>query len=123
MIFNNNSEFVIPFILKDNNIFKNECTKSYIDVGVLYNYLYIDVYFKDKYDLKYINNIVKKETNLNSIIYNNNKITLKFIIDKSLDFIILPIISNGYDALTKDDLRDCALFWKEKFSKVLCNSK
>jgi hypothetical protein len=123
VIFKNNSEYIIPFIIKDYNIFKNGYVVSYIDTGVLYNYLYIDVLLKDKTSLNNILNIIKKEPNFNFIKTFQNKIRIRFLVDKNLDFVILPIINNGYDALNKDDLRDCALFWKEKFPEILSSSK
>ena len=123
MIFKNNSEYIIPFIIKDYSIFKNKDTVSYIDVGVLYNYLYIDVLLNDKIHLNDINNIIKKEPNFYSIKIFKNKIQIKFLVDKNLDFIVLPIINNGYDAITKDDLKQCAIFWKEDFSEILSISK
>jgi len=123
VIFKNNSEYIIPFIIRNCNIFKNENTVSYIDIGVLYNYLYIDILLNNKTCLNDIYNIIKKEPNLNSIKLFKNKIQLKFLVDKNMDFIVLPIINNGYDAITKDDLKHCAIFWKEKFSEILSISK
>lgn len=123
MIFKNNSEYIIPFVIKDLNIFKSGGTVSYVDTGVLYNYLYIDIFVKDKKDFINVLNIIKTEPCFNSVIVLQNKIKAKFIIDKTIDFFIIPIINNGYDALTKDELKDCALFWKEMFVRILCNSK
>lgn len=119
MIFKNNSEYIIPFVLKDYSVFKTGYTISYVDTGVLYNYLYIDILLKDEMSHKSILDMIKKEPNFNLIRISQNKVRLRFLIDKTLDFIVIPIINNGYDALSKDDLRDCAIFWKEKFSKIL----
>jgi len=123
VIFKNNSEYIIPFVIKDYNIFKIGYTISYVDTGILYNYLYVDILLKNETVLKTIHSIIKNEPNFNFIKISQNKIQLRFLIDKSLDFIVLPIINNGYDALSKDDLRDCVFFWKEKSLEVLSKQK
>jgi len=114
-VFNNNSAFIIPFYFKDCSLFNS--TKS-VDIteGALYYYLIISYTSIDK-NLYYK---LKSETYFNNFIFSKNKlIECKFVIPKVENFIITPIMKMGFDALSKDDIKKCALFWKYNFYNTI----
>lgn len=118
MIFENNSELILPLIISSLP-FPVNCIK-HVNVEMLLDFNFVRI---ETYNFKVKENILEEEENFDGVEYTQNGMVVDYNIPTSQRYLCKLLIKCGYETLSKDMLFDCIKFWKGDSYNILVNSK
>lgn len=116
MIFKNNSQFIIPLVIKKMPVSLKYIKDVYIETIGIFNFIVINTSCKIK------ESILEEDVSFYNVQYYDDGMIIRYSIPNTILYLCKTIMQCGYRALTKDLLFDCIVFWKDK-SFLVCVNK